>query len=274
MFTRLRKCFLGLFTIVILFSVGCDSLIDTPEEVSEEVNIIVQEEALANKEEKEISDEMEQIISAEDFMEFYNISETDVPRDYVQSYIWEYGLPQKIKQDDVEKKWGEKVILAYKTGKPMGEYLGSLFHGPESNLELEEYLENADIILFDFNMRFGKERYSTNKMTIDLKNKIIYFTQNNTDKYTESELKAELSDDDVQKIREELPKHIVEGNGVGTYGVSSEYSFVINMKADDYSTKSFSGDYGDETHFPGFDEYWKTLYKDYFGVEYFFNDNN
>ena len=255
MLNRLKKLLLNtLILMIISFNIGCNDI---------QVDQIKEQEA---------DNEEDQIISAEDFMAFYDISQEEVPIDYVESFIWEYRLPQKIKQDGV--KWGEKAILAYKTGKPMGEDLGSLFHGPISELKLNEYIKNADIILFDFNMRLGNELYSPSKMIIDLKNKMIYFTYKETEKYKESEMCAELSDEDVQRIREELPKHIVEGNGVGSNGVSNEYSFIINMKAADYSTKAFSGDCGDEEHFPGFDEYWKELYRQCFDEEYQLSDND
>lgn len=280
----INKIYRYVITFLLLFFIsliiGCNNSIDriNGDDIDnsyddlEENDKIVNVDLLNNDSNKENNDEMEQIINVDDFMEFYDISETDVPKEYVQSYIMEYRLPQRIKLDDVNKKWGEKVISAYILGKPMGENLGSVFHGPKSDLKLEEYMENADLILFDFNMFFGNELYTPNKMVIDLKNKKIYFTKTNLENYKEFEMVADLSDDDIQRIKEELPECIKEDNEEGSYGTSTEYSFVINMKASDYSTKFYSGDFGDETHFPGFDVYWKKLYKEYFGKEYYFSE--
>lgn len=266
MFSKIKKpLYLILIIFIISINVGCNK---TKESSVYGINSI--EEDLYVNEENDDQYDMNIMISVDDFMELYNISESEVPRDYVESYIMEYRLPNTLEQDDVDKVWGDKVVLAYKTGKPMGETLGSLFNGTQSDLHLDEYINNADIIAINFNMRFGNERYEDNCMVIDLKNKMIYFTRTNSEKYKDFELKAELSDDEVQQIRDELSKHIVE-EGSGTYGVSDEYSFIIKMKANDYSTKMFSGDYGDETHFPGFDEYWKSLYREYFGEEYAFD---
>lgn len=248
MIKKLKKSIIYLFLLVIIISnIGCSNSQNKKEEISAE------------------DEKLDQIINVDDFMEYYNISEEEVTRDYVEGYIWHYRLCYKNMQEDRENYYRDEVILFYKVGKDMDEYLSSMFHGSISDLPIEEYMKNAAFIDFEFDMFRGQE---VNFMVIDLKNKMIYFTRKNSQFYKEYEMQAELTDDDVKRIREELPKHIVEGKGYGTYGVSQEYCFRINMKANDYSTKFYNNDYGDEEHFPGFDDYWKSLYREYFGEEY------
>lgn len=248
MIKELKKYFIyAVLLMIISINVACNNSQNKKEEISAE------------------NEKMNQIINVDDFMEYYNISEGEVPRDYVGNYICHYRLCYEDMQKDQKNLWGNKVISAYKAGDDLDKYLGSMFHGPESELSLEDYMDNADIIAFEFNMVRGQE---SNKMLIDLKNEKIYFTRKSSEEYKEFEMQANLTDDDVKRIREELPKHIVEGKGYGTYGISQEYYFRIHLRADDYSTKFYNNDYGDEEHFPGFDDYWKSLYREYFGEEY------
>ena len=119
-------------------------------------------------------------------------------------------------------------------------------------------------------MHYGSELAYGESMVIDLKEGKIYYTRQNIDDYINYELSAELSAEDVESIRSELPTHIDENNGLGDYGMSGDYTFMIKMNAADGTVKYYDGNQGDEEHFPGFDTYWKTLYKTYFGEEYEF----
>lgn len=218
----------------------------------------------------EINIDDNQLITADEFMDFYEILESEVPSDYVDRYIWEYRLPRRIMQDDVDKMWRDKVILAYKSGKSVGEKFDYIFHGPESDLELEEFMNNVDFILIDFNMYYGNEYYTVNKMAIDFLNKEICFTTKNFENYKDFEKRAILSEEEVKKLREELPKHIIECDDHSNCKYNSDYSFQIKMKANDYSTKSYYGNSGDDTHYPGFDEFWNALYERVFGKKFNF----
>lgn len=43
------------------------------------------------------------------------------------------------------------------------------------------------------------------------------------------------------------------------------------MKDPEYNTKAYRGNSGDEINYPGFDAYWKELYKKKFGEEFVFD---
>lgn len=209
----------------------------------------------------------DELVSADKFMEYYGISESEVPKEYVAEYIHEYGY-----KEDSLAKWdlGSDVKTEYANGVKYGLDPYKIFRGDTSSLPLEEFIVNADVVQFDFDMRYGSELSSQRVMTLDLKNKKAYFTGNLGFDYTVAEKNADLTDDDVKLIRENLPKHIVENSDASIKDISKNYSFRIKMKANDYSTKFYRGEFGEEERFPGFDEYWIKLYKKCFNEEFVF----
>jgi len=144
---------------------------------------------------------------------------------------------------------------------------GRIFQGTPSELPLEEYIKKADVIVIEFNMYYGGELAYPRRMALDLKNKRIYFATRFLSDYTDAEKCADLTDEDVQSIRDELPKHISEKKDKES-GYNLDYTFNIRMKDPEYNIKGYSGNSGDELNYPGFDAYWKELYKEKFGEEF------
>lgn len=213
-------------------------------------------------------------VTAKEFMEYYSITEEQVPADYVQAYIEHWRITMDdLKRDQVEHL-KEHLFWRYESGDVYGYDINRIFDEEASNEKLSEYMKQAEVILFDFEMHDGSELVYGRPMVIDLKEGKIYFSHGREEEYTADyinfELSAELSDEDIAAIRKELPEHIEENKGVGDFGMSMDYSFRIKMLAADGTTKYYDGDSGDEEHFPGFDGYWKGLYKKYFGEEYEF----
>ena len=258
-----------IFVCLLLFLlIGCENareVEDSKQDYSKEIETAKEIETSEEGGEQSLN----QIISCEKFMEYYGISENDVPKEYVEAFIWEYLIRDDITQKDEKKVFGTQVQTDYKNGVKYGVNLGKIFRGPSSQLPIDEYMKNADIISIEFGLKDETGTNQLDMLVIDLKNQKMYQSNNNISdsNYTNIENAVNLSEEDVKAIREELPSHISE-DGQGNYGVSKEYSFIIRMKADDYSTKFFNGDCGDELHFPGFDDYWKSLYKKYFDITY------
>ena len=213
-------------------------------------------------------------VTAKEFMEHYSITEDQVPADYVQAFIDDLCITaDELERDERENIKGD-LLWAYENGVLYGYNINRIFQGKASNENLSEYMKQAEVIMFDLEIHDGSELVFGQIMVIDLRDGNIYFSRGREEEYTEDyinfELVAELSDDDIVAIRKELPEHIEENKGVGDFGMSVDYSFRIKMLAADGTTKYFDGDSDDEEHFPGFDGYWKGLYKKYFGVEYEF----
>lgn len=216
-------------------------------------------------EEEKIEVKKEQLVDSETFMEYFGIEESEIPKEYVVDFVTEFGLTE---EDIKDSNFGEQIIKQYNNGKVYGKDLGVLFRGENSSLSLDEYMQEADLIYIDFEMRGDSDISFEKQFILDIKNQKAYFSELSVSDYIDAEKSAALSDTEVQNIRQEFSKHIEENKGVGDYGISGEYSFIIKMKAEDYSVKMYDGDSGDEEHFPGFDSYWKELYNEIFGEEY------
>lgn len=205
-------------------------------------------------------------VSVKKFMDFYVISEEQIPVEYIEAFIDEYDI--------TEEQLGignikELLMHSYQSGKVFGHNVNRIFDGPESEESLEKYIEKMEVLHIRFDRYYG-EYSSREHMVIDLKEKKIYYSELDVQDYTSYDMSADLSDEDVESIREELPKHIDESIGYSKPEVYGEYSFGIFMNATDDTTKAYYGDIGEPEAFPDFDEYWRGLYKKYFGEEYKF----
>ena len=262
------KCMVYIVLIILVFS-GCGKNESKYEYSSNDIIYTnISEEDLEDDKNDESMNNKEKVkITAEEFMAYYSITEEQVPVEYVQSYIDEFDVTS----EQLEKyNLGADMLSAYELGLIYGYNVNSIFQGPSSEEALVDYMKQAEVIEFSFGMHYGSELAYGESMVIDLKEGKIYYTRQNIDDYINYELSAELSAEDVESIRAELPTHIDENNGLGDYGMSGDYTFMIKMNAADGTVKYYDGNQGDEEHFPGFDTYWKTLYKTYFGEEYEF----
>lgn len=129
------------------------------------------------------------------------------------------------------------------------------------------------MVMFSLEIYGACERAYVDKIVLDLREGKIYFAHwwddVNSNDYIDFKPSAELSEEEIAAIRKELPEHIEE-NYDGKERGEFHYSLTINMLADDGTRKYFQG-YGDnEERFPGMGEYWKGLYKKYYGKEYEF----
>jgi len=248
--------------VMTLFAVGCGNNSDfiLTDKDTKNTDIV------KPSDEKDIEEMGNEIVSVERFMEYYGVAETDIPRDYILDYIMQY----RFTEDMLEKSdYWTYLSEDYESGVKYGTYPGSIFAGTPSELPLAEYINKADVIVIEFEMYYGDELYRPRRITLDLKNNKIYYDTVFSSDYTDADKSANLTDDDVQSIREELPKHISEKiEEVSDYNL--DYTFSIMMKDPEYNIKAYKGNSGDELNYPGFDAYWKELYKKKFGEEFVF----
>ena len=248
--------------IMTLFAAGCSMNYDSDSNDKDIKNT----EIVKSSDEKDTEEMDNEIVSVEKFMEYCGVTETDIPRDYILDFIMEY----RFREDTLAKSdYWSMVSTDYSNGVIYGTNTGRIFQGTPSEIPLEEYIKNSDVIVIGFQMYYGGELAYPRRITLDLKNKKIYYAEKMLSDYTEADKCADLTDEDVQSIRDELPKHISEKiEEVSDYNL--DYTFSIMMKDPEYDIKAYKGNSGDELNYPGFDAYWKELYKKKFGEEFVF----
>lgn len=261
--STIRYILLLQLLILILFAVGCDinSDLDPNDENEKNTDIV------KLSDEKDIEEMDNEIVSVERFMEYYNVTETDIPRDYILDFIMQY----RFREDTLAKSdYWTMVSADYSNGVIYGTDTGRIFQGTPSSISLEEYIKKADVIVIEFGMYFGGELAYPRRITLDLKNKKIYYAAKMLSDFTDADKCADLSEEDVQSIRDELPKHISEKMKEVSNN-NLDYTFCIMMKDSEYNIKGYRGNSGDEINYPGFDAYWKELYQKKFDEEFVFN---
>ena len=211
------------------------------------------------------------IIGAEEFVKYYNMPIDKVPLEFLDDYIWENQITvYEVEHDEIES-YRMHAVNAYYNGESCGKNLERIFYrNPSSDLPLEDFMKNADVILMDFHTP-GPDYLLEPMLTVvvDLENKKIYSKgpedPYSCDDYTKMKKSADLSDEDIEKISEELPLHIKENIPPKNYSELPDYFYEIKIKAKDHSAKVFEGYQGANERFPGFDDYWEELYEKYFG---------
>ncbi len=268
----MKKQIVVLLIFILIFFAGCNN--KETKNVTTHVEITEKSEGDCNNTENIVEGtnnsstshgEKEQKVTADEFMEYYSITEEEIPKEYVQSFLDEYDVTS----DDMEDETVYSVLVAaYENGNTYGHDVNKIFKGPKSQDPLVHYIKRAEVIEFSFGMHYGSEKASSESMVINLKERKIYYTRGSEVDYTKYELSSELTTEDVESIRETLPTHIAEDKGQTDFGGYGNYTFRIKMVATDETTKYYEGNHGDEEYFPGFDKYWKGLYKTYFGEPY------
>ena len=259
---------------VILLLTGCNHNADKVGDDSSNTTAVTTSEEKNDglKDNSEGSSEEIVYATAEEFMEYYDISEEQIPKEYIQQFIkYYYVTPDELEEFDKYSGQSPYVLLIdnYDEGVNYKYLVASIFQGPGSDEALVDYIDKAEVICIEFGMHYGSELAYGECMTIDLREGKLYYSRSSEDDYSKSDLCVDLSEEDMALIRKELPNHIEENKGVTDFGGSdADYNFMINMRATDDSTKYYVGNQGDEENFPGFDEYWMGLYKKYFGEEY------
>ena len=252
------------FLMMIVFFVGCSKNPNFDSTDKETTNT-----EIVNASVEPGTEEIDtKIVSVEEFMEYYGVEDTDIPREYILDYIIYYRFNKaSLTKNDY---WAE-LSKDYENGVIYRTSANSILYGVPSDLPLEEYIKTADVILIEFKMSYGSELQYGRRVAIDLKDKKIYYSTKNMPDYADADMCADLTDEDVQSIRAELPKHILEKQEEVS-GYNLDYSFEIMMKDSEYNNKFYRGYSGDEINYPGFDAYWKELYKKEFGEEFVFEE--
>lgn len=249
------------FFAMTLLTVGCDKNSDSTDKNTKDTAVV------SSSEENDTEEPADKIVSVDEFLEYYGVTETDIPREYILDFIMQYRL----RKDTLTKEsYWDTVSNDYNNGVVYGTDTGRIYQGTPSELPLEDYIKTVDVIVIEFAMYYGGELAYPRRLTLDLKNKKIYYATRLLSDYTDAEKSADLTDEDVQSIRDELPKHISEKQDKGAE-YNLDYTFDISMKDPEYNIKCYKGNSGDEHNYPGFDAYWKGLYKEKFGEEFIFD---
>jgi len=243
---------------------------ETENDVIEEKETIMETEATDVK----LANEVEELISVDEFKNKYNLLDTEIPNEYIEKYI-EYYMFTKSDLANSLVNHGERVKSDYEEGKQYGYSLEAKLYASRQIDKSEisdESLENIEYIFIEFSRTMSQsDAYSFELMSIDFNAMKIYYGGDRKNYSDAEEIKfAELTEEDKEEISKDIRNHI-KFDSIGNKSIQSEdYSFDLWIITNDKQFIRIEGADKDEEGFPGFDGYWKELYNKYFGEEYAF----
>ncbi|MBR4341935.1 MAG: hypothetical protein IKP88_04345 [Lachnospiraceae bacterium] len=219
--------------------------------------------------------EDDDLVSVEDFKEFYGVDVSVIPNSYIDIYINHFNITMSKMERYSNWNYYEHMKIDYEAGT-VYEY------SPDTRLKIKTFLSNVDpqefmdhyqYVFIDFEHLLPISKTSVLEiMCIDFDHMKIYFAGDYLDINDEENIMAaQLTDEDKATIREGILEH-VNFDAPNTRRLDTDsYTFTIWIVSDERECVKLSGTDLDEIGFPGFTKYWKDLYKQYFGTDYVFN---
>ena len=207
------------------------------------------------------------LATVEEFKEYYQIEDGEIDDEIIEYFIFDL----EISKVSMEKTDLKNLLYAHVNSGTADRYgydISSLRsirnNGWLSDKPLEEFMYDANWIFIDFTLPSYDEFVHGENMVIDLRHKMIYFNCDEAD-CRRADLSAKLSDEDYEEICKEFPTHMGKYQKETTRAVDYTYFILIADTSKNY--RLFNSQISPEDQLE-FDEYWKGLYKKYFGKEY------
>lgn len=202
-------------------------------------------------------------VSVEEFKEYYGIADDEFNEDLLERYIFAYHIiPSDLDNDD----YAEQLRALVRKGMTddIGYQIMGIKYPPErTDLPLEDFIYEARWIYINFLFTDPEDGSEIKEdMMIDLAHKMIYFNCDFTD-YRKAELVAELTDEDIERIRQGLPPTVI--NYGLPYDICIDYEYEISIV--NYRSQSlyYYSTVPDEYNL-AFDAFWHELYEYCFGA--------
>ena len=216
--------------------------------------------------------EDEELITAEELIEFYEVDDSTVPEKYIDIYIDHFNLTRGKVKKYTNWNYYDHIKEDYDAGIEYD-------YSPDTKLNIKTYLTDVDpqefmkvsqYFFIEFDHRL-KETNSTvlEIMCVDFEHMKIYFAGDYLNYDTDSDImRAELKEEDKDEIRAGFLEHVNFNPPFDRMINIDNYSFTLWIVSDERECVQLKGTDLDAIGFPGFDDYWKDLYKKYFETEY------
>ncbi len=220
-----------------------------------------------NKKNDTVQEERKELVSVEEFKEYHQIEDGEIDDEIIEYFIFDLDITEgSMEVNDLKEILYARVNSG--TADRYGYYISSIRsirnNGWLSDKPLEEFMHDANWIYIEFTLPSHDEFEHCENMMIDLRHKMIYFNCHDYD-YRDADLSAKLSDEDYEEICKEFPTHMGKYQKETIRAVDYTYFILIVDTSKNY--RLFNSQISPEDQLE-FDEYWKGLYKKYFGKEY------
>lgn len=196
-------------------------------------------------------------VSPEEFMNYYMLTEADVPKEYVTMYL---EISPKEIEDLKSEDLGEVVVHAYKKGNTFGYY--NLDRFMSLNKKDDNKLYNIDNIIYLI-VRYeeawndgSNERF----IFVDINENIIYFDAVLSD-YRNAEIIKVVERKDINRILERLDVLETTNWESRNEVIVKPYCWEIYLIDEHNEIIYFEGYMNDEETTPGFTDWLQSLHK-------------
>ncbi len=220
-----------------------------------------------NNKKNDTVQERKVLATVEEFKEYYQIEDGKIDDEIIEYFIFDFNITEgRMKVNDYKDMLYMDVNsgTADRRGYDISSIRSIRNDGWLSDKPLEEFMYDANWIFIHFTLPSYDEFVHGENMMIDLRHKMIYFNCHDYD-YRDADLSAKLTDEDYEEICKEFPTHMGKYQKETTRAVDYTYFILIVDTSKNY--RLFNSQISPEDQLE-FDEYWKGLYKKYFGKEY------
>ena len=259
--------------IVLIAMVGCKgTAMDAVYEA--DIKLVEDKESAMSTEEKDqkINVEKVELITVEEFKNKYSLKDGEIPDEYIEKYIECYGYSKSDLNNSLVNH-GAKLKDDYEKGVVYGYSLDTRFlvsNMIDKNDLSDEFFDNTEYIFIEFTRSMkSSDVYKYELMSINLKNNKIYYGGDRRNYSDADDIQsADLTEEDKKAICDEIRNHINVNAPDDRKREMEAYSFKLWIFSENNQYVGFESTDKDENGFPGFDTYWKELYKKYFGEEF------
>ena len=205
-------------------------------------------------------------ISVKEFKEYYSMNDSKIDDEIIENYIRINHLSSFSLKQENHREILENIIAEGRYDK-LGFAVWKL-DMTDNKVSAEEFIKDAKLIYFEFEFPVPKSNETkTENLIFDLWNNKVYFNAD-TDNYRDAEARAELKDEALKSIREDLLKNVGPDDGNKYHDLKYSYLVCIIDSEGKYMRFTVRARNSVNTLF---DTYWRTLYKMCFGKDHKLN---
>lgn len=199
------------------------------------------------------------LVSVQEFIEYYNFANEDISEDYIEAYIEEYEIAPEMLDDE---NYDEKLVSAFELGLTYGHDILTLLSAPQINLEEDDDLTDLEYLIMINDIFTGVSDLTEQQfIIIDAKEGKYYYSENDISRdYTEAEVIKDISTEEINEYISSLRSIISpEWEHPVSIGDQATYLWDLYLVKRNGKIIKYMGEGVDEEKHPGLHDWYQNL---------------
>lgn len=194
-----------------------------------------------------------ELVSAEEFMDYYGMEEGEIPEDYLEDFIRHRQLA---KEDLSQLNYDVMAGELYERGVTFGKKVMDLIAGEEAELsDGDDFSDAAYVVMMKERYMDGTDMVQMRAAVLEAESGKVFVTDKVTDDYEAGECVRELSNGEVSECLLAL-RDMITGEWNDYHEVKGkEYDWTLCIVKENGDVISFKGEGPDEGFHPGFEQW-------------------